>query len=70
MRDRKTLTKSLHTVTVVSRVAQMIVPNGTVSAEKAARLALAAIGQPDDWAANDETFAACVAKIKALREAK
>lgn len=67
MKDRKSLTKSLHTVTVVSRVALHFMRHKQ-SADEAARGALLILGMPDDWPKSDETFVSCVAKIEALRK--
>lgn len=62
--ERTTLTKSLHTVTVVSRVADR---TGLLSHEAAVRQALKDLGMPSDWPATDKTFAACVAALAKLR---
>lgn len=71
MRDRNSLTKSLHTVTVVSRVARHLQEQDSSLSDLAAcRAALELVGQASDWSATDETLAVCVAKVKALRGAR
>jgi len=67
MKNRTTLTKSLHTITVVSRLAQHI--GAGLTDTEACRYALRVLGwsDEDNWTRNDETFAACVAKLKQLR---
>lgn len=73
MKNRDSLTKSLHTVTVVSRLALHLLNSGFIpsgeSDTDACREALALLGWTDteNWTRNDETFAACVAKLKAMR---
>lgn len=68
MNNRKSLTKSLHTVTAVSRVACYV--RGTINGndpEQAVRMALDILGQPNDWRLDDATFYACVrATIKGI----
>ena len=66
-RERTTLTKSLHTVTAVSRVALMLAAldkHGRLTASDYARQALEILGQPNDWPVQDATFAACVAAVE------
>lgn len=69
MKDRKSLTKSLHTVTAVSRIAAHL---ATLSAGKPdpvamVHSALALLGQPGPWPEDDATVAACVkATVKAM----
>jgi hypothetical protein len=71
MKDRKSLTKSLHTITAVSGVARYLQTHGGPTSDLAAcRAALEILGQANDWSAGDPTLALCVAKVKALREAK
>lgn len=67
MNTRATLTKSLHTVSIVARVADISTP---ATSEAVVRAALAFLGLPDDYAANDPTFAACVARVNKLRGLK
>lgn len=70
MRDRDTLTKSLHTVTAVARLARYLQrqPNASrLTDTEACRHALDILGQPFGWSKEDETFSNCVAKCKALR---
>ena len=71
MRNRDTLTKSLHTVTVVSRVANHLMnaapdrrPLGQVDA---IRDALSIVGQESAWSVTDPTFAACLVALRKLR---
>lgn len=67
---RTSLTKSLHTVTVVSRIAASIERlNPEMDIEVAVRDALETIGQPNDWPRGDVTFAACVRATEALVKA-
>ena len=73
MNNRHTLTKSLHTVTAVSRIA-LEIANGTDKAVacgtvvELVRAALEMLGQPSDWNAGDPTMAACIAAVeKGLR---
>lgn len=73
MKDRKSLTKSLHTITVVTRVALHLLASKTAdyrtSDTDLCRDALRVLGwtDEDNWTRNDPTFAACVAKLKQLR---
>ena len=68
---RKTLTKSLHTVTAVSRLA---VHRHVVWHERYVKLtphelveeALAILGQPSDWSIGDDTFNRCVIAARDL----
>ena len=68
---RKTLTKSLHTVTAVSRLAAHLedmwreryvkhTPHDLV------RQALGILGQPEDWPIGDETFNRCLIATRNL----
>lgn len=68
MKNRTSLTKSLHTITVVTRVALHCCAD-IRSETDACREALRILGwtDEDNWTRNDETFAACVTKLKALR---
>lgn len=68
MKERETLTKSLHTVTVISRVAKSIADSSvtSISPTDACRAALRMLGMDDSWTRNDPTFAACVSKAKEL----
>lgn len=68
MSNRTTLTKSLHTVTAVSRIVHTFAGNLANPAD-AVRYALGVLGQPSDWPESDPTFAACVAKVRAMRGA-
>lgn len=75
--NRTTLTKSLHTVTAVSRVAlhwalanNVTCPMSPADADRCVRAALDLLGQPRDWPESDSTFAACVAKVRAMRGGK
>lgn len=70
MTTRTTLTKSLHTVTVVSRVALMQDNNGNQTDVQLVREALGLLGLNPGWPESDPTFAACVAKVRAMRGAK
>lgn len=66
-KERTTLTKSLHTVTAVSRVALMLAAldkHSGLTAADYTRQALEVLGQPNDWPATDATFAACVAAVE------
>lgn len=66
---RRTLTKALHTVTVVSRVAFYLIQSDkfTVrSPEAAVRKALEVIGHRSDWRDSDLVFAKCVEATQAL----
>lgn len=76
MKDRTTLTKSLHTITVVSKLADYLMSQtrGTDTLRsdqytEACREALRVLGWTDEsnWTRNDPTFAACVAKLKQIR---
>lgn len=66
MNNRHTLTKSLHTVTAVSRLAREMgkvradagLPMPTL--ETLVRGALDVLGQPSDWSLGDPTMAACI----------
>lgn len=71
--ERTTLTKSLHTITAVSRVAHYLLTSKTVTSpdpedamDKALSVALALVGQRTDWEPADETLAACRIKLGAL----
>lgn len=68
MNNRTTLTKSLHTVSVVSAIAHQYF--STFSERAACREALRVLGLPMDWADTDPTFAACVAKVAKMRGGK
>lgn len=68
MKERSTLTKSLHTVTVVSRIANQLMADGKADfATDACKVALRMLGVEDNWTEADTTFAACVEKVKRLR---
>jgi hypothetical protein len=65
MKDRKTLTKSLHTATVVATVAllQASASNTTITAKNAPKLvsdALDLLGHVGPWDADDATVLACI----------
>lgn len=68
MRDRKNLTKSLHTVSAVSNLALYL--RGASSETHRAKYwvdeALAILGHPgtDEWPADDDTVLRCVATVK------
>lgn len=65
MKDRNSLTKSLHTVSVVTRVALHLQSTDSGLGDVGAvRAALALLGMRADWPQSDEVFAACVAKVK------
>lgn len=70
--NRTTLTKSLHTVTVVSRVALHLskLPGySALSPLAVCKKALELVGQPSDYfLSDDEVLKACVDKLKVLRE--
>lgn len=74
MKNRDALTKSLHTVTVVSRVALFLEQSGKPSFAHSTdldlcRSALEIVGQPNGYSTRvDETLQACVDKLKYLRE--
>lgn len=71
MKDRTTLTKSLHTVTVVSRLAMHLMKDApSMTDTEACRAALEILGYECDWTRTDDTFAACVAKLKTIKAAK
>jgi hypothetical protein len=64
MKDRTSLTKSLHTVSAVVNVALYQRSIGASGGPKMlARLALRILGMPDTWGDEDETFGKCVAGI-------
>lgn len=68
MKNRTSLTKSLHTVTAVSRVAAHL---ATLSAGKPDPLAMVMaaielVGQGTGWASDDETVAKCIAATRKL----
>jgi hypothetical protein len=66
----KPLTKSLHTVTVVSRLASGLMERSErYTPSEACREALGMIGQPA-YTSSDETFDACVTATKKLRGLK
>lgn len=69
MNNRKSLTKSLHTVTAVSRVALYAMRlNPSMEPAAAVARALDILGQGADWPEGDATVTACVAAVtKALR---
>lgn len=78
MTTRTTLTKSLHTVSVVTRVA-LALPLRTTLASlldpaqnhandvAAVRNALDVLGMQSDWPETDETFAKCVRAVSKAR---
>lgn len=73
MRNRTTLTKSLHTVTVVTRVALLLTarPSGSgMTAEEATAAALYALGfdsfaEQVPLASTDPTVCRCIAAVRA-----
>ena len=72
--DRTTLTKSLHTVKVVSLLAVHLLTTCEGSKAKGAmgacREALRLLDMRDDWDANDETMAKCVSTTTRLMDAR
>lgn len=74
MKVRTTLTKSLHTVSAVSRLALYFskTESATVGDSSASlvRAALDTLGVWSDWADTDATFAACVAAVNKARGGK
>lgn len=66
--ERKTLTKSLHTVTAVSRVAHMHLAVTGKNVKVAVRMALKTLGQPGPWPEDDPTVLACIEATKKLQE--
>jgi len=72
MRNRTTLTKSLHTVTAVSNVAALVALNRTAQrlpalpADELVSEALRTVGQSADWPAEDPTVMACIAAVRKL----
>ena len=68
MNARTTLTKSLHTVSVVARVANTVYSGA--EPDSAVRQALHWLGLEFNFPETDPTFAACVAKVAKLRGGK
>lgn len=64
------LTKSLHTVTAVSRVAAMHATVCGGNPKVAVKMALKTLGQAGPWPADDPTVLASIAATKKLLEAK
>lgn len=67
MRNRQTLTKSLHTVSAVVNLALHLMQGRAVTKtdtpEAFVAAALTILGQPGPWPADDETVAACVKQL-------
>ena len=72
MRNRTTLTKSLHTVTVVSNVAALIALTRKASGDHdlpalaLVQEALRHVGQSGDWSETDPTVEACTRAVRKL----
>lgn len=66
----KYLTKSLHTVTAVSRVAAMHYSVSGGSAKQAVKMALETLGQAGPWPKDDPTVEAAIRATKKLVEAR
>lgn len=64
--ERKSLTKSLHTVTAVTRVAKYLraMHPATLAIPNAVSRALVILGQEGPWEKDDPTVLACIAAFK------
>lgn len=66
--ERKTLTKSLHTVTATVNVAAYLQANDPVgrAAYELVRAALDVLGYGGDWTQDDPTVAMCIKQLRKM----